>query len=496
MKNENNIENDIVSEEIFNLSNNQLEKLEKIRKLFMIPLLVWSVIILIDFIFFVVEIDTLFELRKWIGKIAFYSFPLFLLYLVFATFYSSYRILESRGYKNIAAFLFFQMLAYFIIEVLRLEIPEFNRTMSIILTASMCLAIFFIITLVQFRLKLPEKHSIFNKKLNISLKSKTFGDEQPNEAMGMIVSSLFSIVIASIIYFRVRSGISFVTWGTFFGIALSAMIHKADKSILSILYFLDPRGAINLFKILRLKADVEDEEDLSKVEKELTSLTKAQMKTQALRLANELDQELHRVQFEEGKRKISILIDKLRNSDQRPPGEQKEILDEVTDVIQRLRIDKKIPGILPEPDYSELSLGEKITQQIGLTDKEIDQAIKEDLIDPEQRYLWTERNQRRIKSASLDFDKEKYQGMPPVYIAESWVSFFESNKHLLERIVTNLSQSDENIYLKSIKGDNFDLSELVFTTAVKEYSAVIRQGSDHSYLIFGVFDRILKKIKR
>jgi len=303
------------------LTKKRAEKLEEIRKLFMWPMFLWFAIVLADFIFYVVEIDAFLEVRQWIGQIAFYSFPLVLIYLVFATFYSSYRILESRGYKNIATFFFFQMIAYFIIDVLQVEIPKYDKTTSVILTIVMCLAIFVIISLVQLRIKIPE--GIINKRAS----------EYPNESMGMVISAIFSIVIASMIYFRVKGGVSFVTWGTFFGIMLSSMVHKADKTILGILYFLDPRGAINFFKIIQLKSEVEDERDLAEVEMELGSLTKAQMQRKALRLANELDQELHRVQFQEGERKIRALIDKLRDSDRLPPGQQQSILEEVTGVI-------------------------------------------------------------------------------------------------------------------------------------------------------------------
>lgn len=458
------------------LSKRRLRRLEEIRRLFILPAYLWFAIVLFDFIFFVVEIDSFLEVRLWVEKIAFYSFPLLLIYLVFATFYSSYRILESRGYKNMATFFFFQLIAYFIINVLQIEIPKYDKTTSLLLTVLTCFVLFGIISLVQLRIKVPSE---------ISKQSRS----SVNETMGMVISAIFSIVIASMIYFRIRGGISFVTWGVFFGVTLSAMIHKADKTILGILYFLDPRGASNLYKILKLKSDVEDAQDLSEVEIEMGILGKADRRTEALRLANQLDQELSRLQFQQGEQKIRALIAKLRDSEQLPPEEQQRILADVTGVITTLRSEQKIPPMLPEVDYSSLSIGEKIAQLVGLTQAEIKEAIKESLIDEKQSYLWLPLNQTKIKRSVQEFDEEKYQGGDPILVPNSWVPFFESNQYLLERIVMILTGDDE-FDLKGIKGaEKHNLSELVFSTAANEYSAVLKVGRNNSYLIHAVFDK-------
>lgn len=489
---------DVHSDSIF-LPKNRIKKLESVKKLFLIPMFFWSIIALADFLLYVIQIEYFAEVREFVGKVAFYSFPILLVYFVVATFYSSYRILESKGYKNIATFFFFQMLAYFIINVLHIEIPSYGKTTSVILTGVVCFVIVIVISLVQFRLSLPKeanKGGILDtdpsdsslETLTIPKDLKKHSTQFPSQSLGMIISATFSIVIASMIYFGVKGGISFVTWGTFFGITLSAMIHKADKTILSMLYFLDPRGAINLFKILKLKSEVEDAQDLGEVELELGALTKAQMKTKALRLANELDQALHKVQFEEGERKIRALIDRLKDSDRLPPGEQERILGEVTDVITRLRTEQKIPQALPKPDYSSLSIGEKIVQQIGLSESEIEQALSEGLINPKQSNLWTPSNQAKIRVALKEFEEEKYRGKTPIYIANSWASFFESNRHLLEIIVTLLT-SDSGFASQEIKGaEKYSLFEVVFSTAAREYSAVVRNGKDGSILVLGVFN--------
>lgn len=247
-------------------------------------------------------------------------------------------------------------------------------------------------------------------------------------------------------------------------------------------------GVFAILKIIKLITKVKNEEGFNETEIELGSLTKAQMQRKALRLASELDQELHRVQFLEGERKIRGLIDKLRDSDRLPPGQQQSILEEVTEVITRLRTEQRIPQALPEPDYSSLSIGEKISLQIGLSETEIQQALKEGLIDPQQNHLWTTVNQVKIRVALKEFEQEKYKGIDPVFVAHSWVPFFDANRHLLERVVTTLTSGDE-LNLREIKGaERHELSELVFATPAREYSAVLRFGKNDSYLLVGVFD--------
>jgi len=153
-----------------------------------------------------------------------------------------------------------------------------------------------------------------------------------------------------------------------------------------------------------------------------------------------------------------------------------------------LRTEQRIPQALPEPDYSSLSIGEKISLQIGLSETEIQQALKEGLIDPQQNHLWTTVNQVKIRVALKEFEQEKYKGIDPVFVAHSWVPFFDANRHLLERVVTTLTSGDE-FNLREIKGaERQELSELVFATPAREYSAVLRLGKNDSYLLIGVFD--------
>jgi len=79
---------------------------------------------------------------------------------------------------------------------------------------------------------------------------------------------------------------------------------------MGILCFLDPQGAVNLQRIIVLKSKAENEIDESEVEREKGELTTTRRAT-ALKLANELEQEVIRINFEQGKRKISSLIHKL-----------------------------------------------------------------------------------------------------------------------------------------------------------------------------------------
>src|SRR5690349_11797702 len=89
----------------------KLEKLDKIRNLFIWPMALWFCIVAADFAIYVVGVESFKEVRSALAELAFYTLPIMLIYLVFATFYSSYRLLGSREHRNVATFFFFQFIA-------------------------------------------------------------------------------------------------------------------------------------------------------------------------------------------------------------------------------------------------------------------------------------------------------------------------------------------------------------------------------------------------
>jgi len=468
-------------------NNNKLKKLDKIRSLFIIPMFLWFFVVLFDFIIYILEIDTLVDVRYIIESIFFYVFPILLIYFVIATFYSSYKILESKNYKNLLSFALFQLIAYFIMNVLKIELPVYDKVTSLILTILCSFIVFIMFYLIQLKIKIPSNDEALSYQLNKDSMANSKPGIRKNES-GVFISSMFSIIIASMIYFRVTNGISFVTWGVIFGVILSSLFIDSDKLILSIFYFLEPRGAINLYNIIKLKSEVQDEKDRCDTEREKSQLTKYKMTSIALRLANELEDELAKVQFNKGERKIRECIDILRQSNDLPDYEQSRIVEDIKYMINDLRTKENIPQSIPALDYKTLSLDDKISNLVGLSDKEIEQAISEKKIKENQKHFWSVKNQKAIKIALQDFQNEEFNGTNGIFVAKSITNYFEKNPFFLEKITSILTSSEFD--LKLIKGaEEHKLGGFILSSPSKSYSVIIRRGDDGSFLIVGFYER-------
>ncbi len=470
---------DILGGSIEEFSGRRLEKLEKIRHIFLWPMVLGFGIILLDFLIYVLGFGSIEPLERITKTAAFFAFPAILIYIVMATFYSSYRVLGSRGHKNILVFFLFQIMAYYLMVELDLEIPAMGSVQATLASASIALGIVLAVTLVQRSISVPDDLPTSEEGII------TFTDKR-NESTGLVIAALFSLVIAAMIYFRNQGGIPFVSYGVLFGVVASGVVLKADKLILCLLFFLDPRGAINLFHLIKVRERVQQQKERSELEVEVGVWHKEERKTKALRLANELDQELSRAGFNKGERYLRSLIDSLQSPGGMSPEEQERKTLEAQEMIARLRSERTIPKVLPEVDYSTLSLGEKIAGFLGLTKDNIREAIAEGLIDETQSHLWTPEAQFRIGNAMNDFKENRIRGRAPVYIAESWVEFFNRNAYLLDRIVESLT-SDSPASLRDLLGAN-GLVEMRFATVAREYSAVIQEGPAGMFNVLGAFE--------
>jgi hypothetical protein len=478
-------------------SEKKLEKLVKVRRLFVWPMTLWFFIMLLDFLIYVIDIEELHTLRTIIATLAFYSLPLFLLYIAFATFYSSYRILESRGHKNIATFFLFQFVAFFAIDQLGIKVPSLGRDLASFLTVAISIVIVLAVLLIERSIELPSDFPLRAGKDNrdtgeprkATPVSPARASRDPKEITGMVIAALFSIVIASMIYFRVKGGIAFVSWGVGFGVLLAAMKLKGDKLILCFLYFLDPQGGESLYQLIKLKERVQGQKDQSDLEVEVGALHKEEMAAKVLRLANELEQELFQLQFKMGEQRVKDLIQGLRDAANLSPEEQEVKIAQITGVIGQLRLQQAIPRQLPEADYSSRSLGEKVALSVGLTENEIKEAIAERLIDEKQYFLWTPPNQSKIRIALADFDENRFKGTPPIYVAESIADYMLRNKFILERIVEVVSAEDGAILNPIRGGEGKGLLELEVSTVMRLYSCVVRRGAEGSLLLLGVFEK-------
>ena len=138
------------------------------------------------------------------------------------------------------------LIAAFIITQLGVEIPKYDKRTSTILTVLISGVIFLLISLTVQKVSDIEGGPDKNKL------------KFPKEVLGMVVSAIFSVAISSMIYFHIRDGISFVTWGVSFGILMSIMFLSSQKILLGLLYFLEPSSAENLYEIMQLKRSAEE----------------------------------------------------------------------------------------------------------------------------------------------------------------------------------------------------------------------------------------------
>lgn len=491
-----------VYETIEDFSGRRLQKLERIRQFFVWPMAAWLVIVFIDFANYVLDIRDIGPIREFVELFAYYSFPVILIYVAIVTFYSSYRVLGSRGHKNVIVFFLVQMFAAFFVAEVGLEIPSIGQRDAVILTFSIAIAIVVVVILVQGRIVAPQpsyvgaRVSIRNDRPGLDSGEGVHAKDQ-SEPMGMVIAGLFSLVIAAMIYFRVRDGISFVPWGVFFGVLSSGIILNSDKLILSILFFLDPRGAVSLYHLIKLKEDVERERQRSEVEVEVGTLRNQERRTRALQMANELDQELKEATFQRGERDFRNLIDSLRTAKNLSPEQLEDKIAEAENYIGLLRQTKQVPHMLPEADYSGLSNEEKMARHVGLAGEELEEAVAEGLIDPAQKFIWRSENQFRIRTAREDFSRNRVRGAFPVYLAESWSEYFEGNRLVLEKLVTSIA-GEEALQLTPIKGaDALGLMVLEFNTIANRYCAVIAEAQSGGFLVYGVFEvpRLAQDVK-
>lgn len=474
----------------------RLERIEKLKKLFVWPVGLWIVLMVITLVLDFTPTASnpwLENARSWFESAAFYSLPIILFYIVFATFYGSYKILESRGHKNLAVFGLVQLAAYFIVRVLEFKIPSFDKGVSLGFTVLVAAVLFTMMAVVQAFIRLPSKVSRSSTEVPKQEEVEGGKDKSPRlrlpgPALGILMSGLISIVIASIVHFRVREGVSFVTWGVLFGSLMSIIAFKADRNLLGLLFFLDPGGAENLFKLLSVKREVEDQKDLGEVERELTLLGKQKMKTAMEALANELDQHFTQAQFDDTRERVQSLIDKLKGSRGLPQAEQAVILQDVTMAIDQLREKQSLPA-LPAPDYSSLSLGEKMEQFVGLSGNEIQEAEAEGLISGSQSHLWSIGLQTKVKLALDDFDKEDLRGNGPIFLANSWLPMVEANKHILQPLTDRLVSATPEEFIPLKGAERAGLFEVHFGTVTKEYSAIVKRGSNSAIVVVGIGER-------
>lgn len=460
-----------------NALQDKLNKLNKVTKLIIIPVSLYLLIVFLQLFLSAFDVGVSSSIIKAIEKIAFYSFPLFLLYLVTVTFFSSYWILESKNYKNLAVFFLFMLISAYLITQLKINVPSYSKLVATSLTIAIASCIVIFIKLIEQKISSLDLN---DKKLNENR-------ALPRETLGMIVSGLFSIVISSMIYFHVKNGISFVTWGVSFGALLSIIFLDSKKLLLGILYFLEPSSADNIYEILKLKK-YHEEYETSEVSRRIKlKQTENQRRKRAADIIYEIEDVRTRRVFEADEKRAKEILENLKdeNLDTNEIHKLNNELDQLTAKIDKdshKKIEKDKPLTI---EYKNKTIKEKIIENIGLTEKEISDAIDSNLIEASQAHIWSEDHQKIIRYAMEEADKGEYKGDTPIFVASSVVKLVV--KYKIIESLSRIIETENKLELSDILGSK-KLKEFIVKTPIHYYSVIIIPTLDNSsYFIVGCF---------
>jgi hypothetical protein len=445
-----------------------LLQFQRVKRIVAVPTGLWAAIVFLDTALFVFDFAADSILRRGMRSIAFYSLPLLLYWVVFATFYSSYRVLNRRGgIKSLAIFSLIQAVAYLVFVEAGMSAPLLPRGVALTWAAGIAVVVLVAIGSVSALIALPGPDAA----------------EAGGETVSMLIAAIFSLVIAAITYFR-SDGINYVSWGVVLGVLAAAVMVKADKLTLSLLYFLDPRGASGLYHLLIVKDDVETEKSRGLREAELARLQNEQRSTSALRLANELEQELNKVTFEKGRERIQAMIDDLRSMKSSEEGEQERRVLNARRTIEQLRSHRDIPRLTAGSNLT--ALGDRVTAHVGLDDAELLEAESIGLISPTQRHLWTIDAQLLLGQAQDEIGNEQVRGKRPLLLSISAAKQVKSTPILLATLTEAITGTSPPS-LVPVKGAESDRwVEFRFETTSHTYSAVIVVGPRGDYNVLGL----------
>jgi len=448
-----------------------LAKIDRVKRIIAIPAMIWAAIVALELGLFAVGVadDSIFH--RSLRSTAFYLLPLLLYWIVCATFYSSYRILNRRGgLKSAIVFIFIQVLAYFVFVEANVAAPALSRPASLWWTAVIAGVVVGVIAFVTMAIKVPVD----------------VGPSEGADATSVLMAGIFSLIIAAITYFRVQGDIKYISWGVMLGVLAGGMMVKSDKLALALLYFLDPRGASGLYHLLAAHDEVEDEKARGLRELEMGRLQDERRRTSALRLANELEQELNTVSFERGKTQIVGLIEGLRNVSDAEEGEQERRIAVARHTIDRLRALRDVPLLTDSSNLS--SVGERVSAHVGLNEAELTEAIAAGLIDARQKHLWTIDAQQTLQVSMHDVAGERLRGRKPVLVAANLEKSIKATPILLTTLIELLTKPTSPPTLIPIRGaEEEGWLEARFATVSYEYSAVIRRGPAGDFVVLGIF---------
>lgn len=484
---------------IIEFSNEKLKKLNLINKILFGFISFWFLIIIIDGIFS----GNFFEKGKFLSEVTYWMYPITLYLIIIITFYSSYKILENRNYKPFILFGLIQVIGFLIFSNFKIIFPIFfikHNLLGTFLIAGLFVLIFYVLFLYIMKKDksneqfMNEVRDMNNEDALNKLQEITF--EKSHSNLGDVISAIFSILIITLVNIR-SVNIDFqnmVAFGSLIGFLFIAYIARQDQTVLAMLSLLDADEAkyLYLLKKIKLNADFDakkrqDRTDIQhlrriKLDTEIEQ-DKDVYQTSINNLVREIEKEKNSALYKVIKTELS---DRLENFKKMSPREKILTLSKLEEDIALLRSSS---GNLPEIGFSllevnsDMSIENKIATLTGLSNEEIEIAIEEKFINPNQKFLWSFSSQQKIKIAIKDFeDPTKYEGELNLYIAKSLINHFSTTNDVFKKMRDAVLS--DNVKMSFIKGlENLDLMEFRINTITNEYSVVTRIGPDKALLI-------------
>ena len=478
-------------------SNEKLEKLSTINQILAISASVWFFIMILDGLLS----GNFFEQGQFIKGVINWLFPITLYIIVLVTFVSSYKILENRNYKPFLLFGIIQIIGFLAYANLKFEVPAIltdHKLIGIFLVAG----IFILLFSIMFQIiKEKSNEELINEVKGLTLekaleKLQSISYSKSSSNLGDIVSAIFSMLIITLVNIRtINTDLQYIiSFGSLIGLLAIAYISRKDQTILAMLSLLDPNEAKYLYLLneIRNMAEFEasrtkNEAEGYKMERDITvqkiDLERDKYRASLEKLVKELERKKNQVMYEVIK---TDLNNKLARFEQMSPREQFLFLSEFENDLKKLQ-DNNLKGIpSPPTDYETLPLNEKIATLIGLTEKEIQDAIDSNLIKSSQKFIWSFLNQPKIKSAIVEFENQNdYEGFGNIYVAKSLTKYFPANHIVVQQMMDTITKNEAK--LQFIKGmEQLDMMEFRIETPTKEYSVITRLGPKKEYLIHAI----------
>jgi len=314
-------------------------------------------------------------------------------------------------------------------------------------------------------------------------------ESETGSSIGLVVSAIFSLIIASMIYFRVVNGINFISWGILFGIITSIIIIKGDKTILGLFYFLDPNGAIYLFHLHKLKGVKEKASFIQDIQKEKSENIKDIYVAKLTKLSNELSEHKNKLQYEYIENIITSQIERLKDPNL-TLTERLELHEKTDEMIAAVLKDSKDIVKITHAIEASRPLRDKIADFVGLTEEEQIEGISLGLISEDQKFLWNKDIQSKIKRGKTDFDNRKFKEQDQILFANSILQEYPINSQQISELIEKLN-THQLVTEQIIGTEIYGLEFCRFSTINRDFIVIFKDKSN-SILIHCLHENRIK----